>query len=92
MGSKKHGNVDQILEMWDNFIEDRSLPYHRADHSLMMRQILNRFPPKKLNDLSDRDLLETINLDDTDEKLALKRSSRYFLVHFDQFLEKMGLE
>lgn len=79
----------EILERWDEFIDGRSLPYYQADHELMMRQILQTYPLGKLNDLSDRDLLECINLDEDGENPELERSFRYFLGHFGQFLETL---
>lgn len=80
-----------ILEDWDAFVESRSLPYYRADHQLMMRQILQKYPLRKLGDLSDRDLLSCVNLESKDED-KLVRSFRFFLGHFGQFLERWDLE
>jgi hypothetical protein len=77
----------EFLDHWDQFVESRSLPYYRDDHRLMMRQVLNRYPPGKLADLTDRDLLECVNLEDGTTRGRLGRSFRFFLRHFEQFLE-----
>lgn len=84
-------NVKRLLGAWDRFVESRALPYYRDDHQLMMRQLLDRYPPGKLTDLSDRDLAECVNLDSDDDRSRLRNSFRYFLGHFDQFLEQYGL-
>lgn len=79
--------TEQFLEDWDAFVERRSLPYFRSDHRLMMRQLLDRYPPGKLSDLSDRDLLRQVNRDDKEKNNQSMRSFRYFLAHFSRFLE-----
>lgn len=88
----KDNYASYLLERWDSFVESRSLPYFRNDHRLMMRQILSRYPPGKLHDLSDRDLVDCVNLDRSGEDDRLRRSFRFFLEHFDQFLEQFGTD
>lgn len=85
------GEHEAFLRAWDDFVEDRSLPYYQGDHRLMMRQLLRRYPPGKLPDLSDEDLRRGVNLDDSAGATRLRRSFRYFLGHFGQFLERQGL-
>lgn len=82
---------ESLLRAWDDFVENRSLPYYRADHQLMMRQLLRRYPPGKLPDLSDEDLREAVHLEARSGSTRLHRSFRYFLTHFGQFLEQQGL-
>lgn len=82
---------ESLLREWDDFVEERSLPYYRGDHRLMMRQLLRRYPPGKLPDLSDEDLRRGVNLHDSTGASRLSRSFRYFLAHFGQFLERQGL-
>lgn len=82
---------ESFLRKWDVFVEDRSLPYYRGDHRLMMRQLLRKYPPGKLTDLSDEDLRNGVNLDEGNRRTELHRSFRYFLAHFGQFLERHGL-
>lgn len=86
-----NGEYESLLQEWDDFVEERSLPYYRGDHRLMMRQLLRRYPPGKLPDLSDEDLRRGVNLDDSACAPRLRRSFRYFLAHFGQFLERKGL-
>lgn len=81
----------KLLRAWDSFVQSRSLPYFRDDHELMMRQVLNRYPPGKLGDLSDGDLVDCVNLDDGSEQGRLRRSFRHFITHFDQFLERNNI-
>ncbi|MFB6345707.1 MAG: hypothetical protein ABEK50_08055 [bacterium] len=83
---------ERFLAKWDTFVESRSLPYFVDDHQLMMRQVLERYPPGKLGDLSDRDLMDSVNLGSESSNTQLRRSFKYFLGHFDQFLERTDLE
>lgn len=81
----------QLIREWDSFVDSRSLPYFRDDHQLMMRQVIDRYPPGKLGDLSDGDLLDCVNLDGDSGSERLRRSFRYFLNHYDQFLERINM-
>lgn len=76
---------DELLTRWDGFVENRSLPYYRDSHRLMMRQLLQRFPFGKLSDLSDHDLVDAVN-EDSD------RSMKLFLKHLDRFLVLHDME
>ena len=90
----------ELLEHWDQYVDRRSLPYYTDQHKTMMRQILNRYPFRKLEDLTDLDLLNCVNTskkrfdneDGSDKKPKTTRSFRYFIGHFDTFLEKFDLE
>jgi hypothetical protein len=83
--------TDSFLRAWDDFVERRSLPYFRSDHRLMMRQLIERYPPGKLSDLTDRDLLREVNREDEERESQSMRSFRYFLTHFNRFLEEQDL-
>ncbi len=80
--------TERILRNWDQFVDRRSLPYYRNDHKLMMRQLLHRYPLKKLSDLSDIDLLRAVHAGDrgATSKEDPPRSFNYFLTHLDKFL------
>lgn len=82
---------ETVIRQWDSFVESRSLPYFRDDHRVMMRQVLDRYPPGKLGDLSDGDLVDCVNLGNQENDRRLRRSFRYFIGHFDQFLERINL-
>lgn len=76
---------DRLLSRWDEFVSQRSLPYYRGSHRLMMRQILDRYPFARLPYLTDRDLVEAVNEDGD-------RSLKLFLAHLDRFLDLHDME
>ena len=81
-------NGEEILRRWDRFIERRGLPYYENDHRLMMRQVLDRYPFGKLADLSDEDLRRCVHAEEPSRNHNSRdRAFRYFINHFDRFLE-----
>lgn len=86
-------NTKTALDKWDRFVSSRGLPYYTNRHQVMMRQILDRYPFRKLQELSDRDLMDCINLDtSTSSNKGRYRCFRFFLGHFDAFLSQHGFE
>jgi len=78
-------DTETALDRWDEFVDEHSLPYYKNAHRLMMRQILDRFPFGKVVDLSDRDIVETVNEDSV-------RSLKFFMSHLDRFLKYHDME
>lgn len=73
-------DAETVLTRWDDYVDRRALPYYKKNHRLMMRQVIDRFPPGKVPDLTDRDIVETVNA-------SGDRSLKYFIGHLDRFLE-----